>query len=160
MPVVSLMHLVLMHMQALWQLAAVSKSAVYARQEAAASMISSAKKHSDADPGVQRLLQRFPEVLEQFIRLCNHSGGDKRCVLMQPRPMALPDLVKGNEGAVLPTKSGRGIASWLSWEIKSRSGHTFLLPNGLVTSHSSLLLRLEKSARKTVHDMQVQELLS
>ena len=65
-------------MQALWQLAAVSKSTVYARQEAAASILSSAKRHSDADTGVQRLLQRFPEVVDQFIRLCNHTGGDKR----------------------------------------------------------------------------------
>ena len=124
MPVNLLMHLVLMRMQALWQLAAVSKSTVYARQEAAASMISSAKKHSDADPGVQRLLQRFPEVLEQFIRLCNHSGGDKRYALMPPHSMAPSDLVKGNEGAVMPTMSGRGNPSWLSWEIKSKSGHT------------------------------------
>ena len=66
-------------MQALWQLAAVSKSTVYARQEAAASILSSAKRHSDADTGVQRLLQRFPQVVDQFIRLCNHTGGDKRC---------------------------------------------------------------------------------
>ena len=64
--------------QALWQLAAVSKSTVYARQEAAAAILSSAKRHSEADAGVQRLLQRFPEVVDQLIRLCNHTSGDKR----------------------------------------------------------------------------------
>lgn len=75
-------------LQALWQLAAVSKSTVYARQEAAASILSSARRHSDADMGVQRLLQRFPEVLDQFIRLCNHTGGDKRCGQRCMRPIA------------------------------------------------------------------------
>ena len=67
-----------MSVQALWQLAAVSKSTVYARQEAAAAILSSAKRHSEADAGVQRLLQRFPEVVDQLIRLCNHTSGDKR----------------------------------------------------------------------------------
>ena len=67
-----------MPVQALWQLAAVSKSTVYARQEAAAAILSSAKRHSEADAGVQRLLQRFPEVVDQLIRLCNHTSGDKR----------------------------------------------------------------------------------
>ena len=64
-------------MQALWQLAAVSKSTVYARQEAAASILSSAKRHSDADTGVQRLLQRFPEVVDQFIPLCTTPEATK-----------------------------------------------------------------------------------
>ena len=70
--------------QALWQLAAVSKSTVYARQEAAALILSSAKRHSEANVDVQRLLQRFPEVVDQFIRLCNHSGVDKRCAAILP----------------------------------------------------------------------------
>lgn len=78
-PTALLLISILTKMQALWQLAAVSKSTVYARQEAAAAILSSAKRHSDAEGVVQRLLQRFPEVVDQLIRLCNHSGGDKRC---------------------------------------------------------------------------------
>ena len=51
---------------------------MFARQEAAAAILASAKRHSEAGAGVQRLLQRFPEVVDQLIRLCNHTSGDKR----------------------------------------------------------------------------------
>ncbi len=64
--------------QTLWALASVSKSTVYARQEAAASILNSAKRH-EASKATQRLFHQFAEVADQFIRLCNHPGPDKRC---------------------------------------------------------------------------------
>lgn len=69
-----------MNTQTLWALASVSKSTVYARQEAASNIVNSAKRHSEANPAAQRLFQQFAEVADQFIRLCNHVGSDKKCV--------------------------------------------------------------------------------
>ena len=51
------------HLLCAGAVAAVSTSTVYARQEAAASILSSAKRHPEANVKVQRLLQRFPEVV-------------------------------------------------------------------------------------------------
>ena len=69
--------------QTLWALASVSKSTVYARQVAAASILSSAKKH-EASEAAQRLFHQFAEVADQFIRLCNHPGPDKRRACLPP----------------------------------------------------------------------------
>ncbi|BDA43155.1 Serine/threonine-protein kinase ATR at C-terminar half [Coccomyxa sp. Obi] len=70
--------------QTLWALASVSKSTVYARQEAAASILNSAKRH-EASKATQRLFHQFGEVSDQFIRLCNHPGPDKRAKSMSAR---------------------------------------------------------------------------
>ena len=70
-----------MTVQALWALASVSKSTVLARQEAASAIISSAKRHAEKEGGsaaAQRLIARFADAADQFIRLCNYQG-DKRC---------------------------------------------------------------------------------
>lgn len=67
-------------LQTLWALASVSKSTVYARQDAAASILNSAKRH-EASEAAQRLFHQFAEVADQFIRLCNHPGPDKRRAL-------------------------------------------------------------------------------
>lgn len=76
-----------MWLQTLWALASVSKSTVYARQDAAASILNSAKRH-EAGEAAQRLFHQFAEVADQFIRLCNHPGPDKRraCLSVNPTP--------------------------------------------------------------------------
>ncbi|KAK9914842.1 hypothetical protein WJX75_001188 [Coccomyxa subellipsoidea] len=70
--------------QTLWALASVSKSTVYARQDAAASILNSAKRH-EASEAAQRLFHQFAEVADQFIRLCNHPGPDKRARSMSAK---------------------------------------------------------------------------
>jgi len=61
--------------QSLWALAAVAKSAVPARAEAAAAILASAKRH--AQPGRQEAARRlhaaFAALCDQLIRLCHHA---------------------------------------------------------------------------------------
>jgi hypothetical protein len=64
----------------------VSKSTVYARQEAASSILNSAKRHLEMDLAKQRLFQQFADVVDQFIRLCNHTGSDKKCAQIPGTP--------------------------------------------------------------------------
>ncbi|KAK9858036.1 hypothetical protein WJX84_006124 [Apatococcus fuscideae] len=57
--------------QALWALAAVNKSTVYARREAASEIITSAKKHTESEEG-KALYGQFAALCDQLIKLCNH----------------------------------------------------------------------------------------
>ena len=58
-------------LQALWALAAVNKSTVYARREAASEIITSAKKHTESEEG-KALYVQFAALCDQLIKLCNH----------------------------------------------------------------------------------------
>ena len=62
--------------QALWALAAVSKSQVTARNTAASTILRSARK-AETDEGRKRLYTQFPAFCDQLIRLCHHNPGDK-----------------------------------------------------------------------------------
>ncbi|KAK9807336.1 hypothetical protein WJX73_002849 [Symbiochloris irregularis] len=62
--------------QALWAMAAVSKSNSTARRLAASAIISSASSHS-ASTATQRLIKQFPGLCDQVIRLCNHAPAGK-----------------------------------------------------------------------------------
>lgn len=62
-----------MRAQALWALAAVAKSTVLARQEAASAIIGSARRHREGDAAAQHLFRDFADAADQLIRLCNHT---------------------------------------------------------------------------------------
>ncbi|KAL6603454.1 hypothetical protein ACP70R_043815 [Stipagrostis hirtigluma subsp. patula] len=60
--------------QALWMMAAVSKSTVAARRDAAAEILQSAKKGCRRGSENSALFSQFPSLIEHLIKLCFHSG--------------------------------------------------------------------------------------
>ncbi|GAB2267814.1 hypothetical protein Dimus_002790 [Dionaea muscipula] len=63
--------------QALWSMAAVSKSTVSSRREAAAEIIQAARRGSTQENGCSALFSQFISVIDHLIRLCFHSGQPK-----------------------------------------------------------------------------------
>ncbi|KAL7237094.1 hypothetical protein ACSBR1_020211 [Camellia fascicularis] len=63
--------------QALWIMAAVSKSTVPSRREAAAEIIQSARKGSSQGNGGNNLFVQFATLIDHLIRLCFHAGQSK-----------------------------------------------------------------------------------
>ncbi|XP_057966398.1 serine/threonine-protein kinase ATR [Malania oleifera] len=63
--------------QALWIMAAVSKSTVPSRREAAAEIIQAAKKGSSPGSGGNSLFVQFATLIDHLIRLCFHPGQQK-----------------------------------------------------------------------------------
>jgi serine/threonine-protein kinase ATR len=61
--------------QALWMMAAVSKSTVPARRDAAAEILQSAKK--GCQRGNSALFIQFPSLIDHLIKLCFHPGQPK-----------------------------------------------------------------------------------
>lgn len=59
--------------QALWIMAAVTKSTVPSRREAAAEIIQAARKRS-TDKGVNSLFTQFATLIDHLIKLCFHAG--------------------------------------------------------------------------------------
>ncbi|RAL53196.1 hypothetical protein DM860_006868 [Cuscuta australis] len=59
--------------QALWIMAAVTKSTVPSRRDAAAEIIQAARKRSN-DKGVNSLFTQFATLIDHLIRLCFHAG--------------------------------------------------------------------------------------
>lgn len=55
----------------MWALAAISKSTVFIRREAASEIITSAKKHTESEEG-KALYGQFAALCDQLIKLCNH----------------------------------------------------------------------------------------
>lgn len=58
--------------QALWALAAVQKSLVLGRKQAASAIMNTLKKHC-TKPYNRKLYDQFPNLCDQLIRLCNHQ---------------------------------------------------------------------------------------
>lgn len=58
--------------QALWALAAVQKSLVMGRKQAASAVMNTLKKHC-TKPYNRKLYEQFPGLCDQLIRLCNHQ---------------------------------------------------------------------------------------
>ncbi|KAJ3693956.1 hypothetical protein LUZ60_009436 [Juncus effusus] len=67
--------------QALWMMAAVSKSAVPARRDAANEIISAAKKGSRSSPNQSALFVQFASLIDHLIKLCFHPGNPKSRVV-------------------------------------------------------------------------------
>lgn len=63
--------------QALWMMAAVSKSTVAARRDAAAEILQSAKKGCRRGSDNSALFIQFPSLIEHLIKLCFHPGQPK-----------------------------------------------------------------------------------
>uniref|UniRef100_A0A0D3GKZ8 Serine/threonine-protein kinase ATR n=1 Tax=Oryza barthii TaxID=65489 RepID=A0A0D3GKZ8_9ORYZ len=63
--------------QALWMMAAVSKSTVAARRDAAAEILQSAKKGSRRGSDSNALFMQFPSLIDHLIKLCFHPGQPK-----------------------------------------------------------------------------------
>ncbi|KAG9442834.1 hypothetical protein H6P81_018688 [Aristolochia fimbriata] len=63
--------------QALWMMAAVSKSTVAARRDAAAEIIQAARKSSNQGNDNSALFVQFAALTEHLIKLCFHSGQPK-----------------------------------------------------------------------------------
>lgn len=63
--------------QALWMMAAVSKSTVSARREAAAQILKLAKKGCGKRSDHVALFNQFPSLIEHLIKLCFHPGQPK-----------------------------------------------------------------------------------
>uniref|UniRef100_A0A7N0U878 Serine/threonine-protein kinase ATR n=1 Tax=Kalanchoe fedtschenkoi TaxID=63787 RepID=A0A7N0U878_KALFE len=63
--------------QALWIMAAVSKSTVPSRREAAAEIIQAARKGSSQSSGGSNLFIQFASLVDHLIKLCFHSGQSK-----------------------------------------------------------------------------------
>lgn len=63
--------------QALWIMAAVSKSTVPSRREAAAEIIQAARKGSSSGNSGNNLFVQFATLIDHLIRLCFHSGQPK-----------------------------------------------------------------------------------
>ena len=61
-----------MVLQALWALAAVQKSLVMGRKQAASAIMNTLKKHC-TKPYNRKLYDQFPSLCDQLIRLCNHQ---------------------------------------------------------------------------------------
>ena len=60
------------YVQALWALAAVQKSLVPGRKQAASAIMNTLKKHC-TKPYNRKLYEQFPNLCDQLIRLCNHQ---------------------------------------------------------------------------------------
>ena len=58
--------------QALWALAAVQKSLVVGRKQAAGAIMNTLKKHCTKSYN-RKLYDQFPSLCDQLIRLCNHQ---------------------------------------------------------------------------------------
>lgn len=63
--------------QALWIMAAVSKSTVPSRREAAAEIIQSARKDFSQGNGGNNLFDQFASLVDHLIKLCFHPGQQK-----------------------------------------------------------------------------------
>lgn len=63
--------------QALWMMAAVSKSTVAARRNAAAEIIQAARKGSRHGSNNNSLFVQFANLIDHLIKLCLHSGQQK-----------------------------------------------------------------------------------
>lgn len=63
--------------QALWIMAAVSKSTVPSRREAAAEIIQAARKWSSQGNNGHNLFAQFAALIDHLIRLCFHAGQSK-----------------------------------------------------------------------------------
>ncbi|CAM8899357.1 unnamed protein product [Rhodiola kirilowii] len=63
--------------QALWMMAAVSKSTVPSRREAAAEIIQAARKGSSQSSGGSSVFIQFASLVDHLIKLCFHSGQPK-----------------------------------------------------------------------------------
>uniref|UniRef100_A0A0D9WU94 Serine/threonine-protein kinase ATR n=1 Tax=Leersia perrieri TaxID=77586 RepID=A0A0D9WU94_9ORYZ len=63
--------------QALWMMAAVSKSTVAARRDAAAEILQSAKKGCRRGSDSNALFMQFPSLIDHLIKLCFHPGQPK-----------------------------------------------------------------------------------
>ncbi|XP_058072546.1 serine/threonine-protein kinase ATR isoform X2 [Magnolia sinica] len=63
--------------QALWTMAAVSKSTVAARRDAAAEIIQAARKGSGQGSDINSLFVQFASLIDHLIRLCFHAGQSK-----------------------------------------------------------------------------------
>ncbi|KAK9690702.1 hypothetical protein RND81_09G148200 [Saponaria officinalis] len=63
--------------QALWLMAAVSKSAVPSRKQAAAEILQAARKGSSMDTNRSDLFGQFASLIDHLIRLCFHAGHSK-----------------------------------------------------------------------------------
>lgn len=63
--------------QALWVMAAVSKSTVPSRREAAAEIIQAARKGSSQSNGGSSVFVQFASLIDHLIKLCFHSGQPK-----------------------------------------------------------------------------------
>uniref|UniRef100_A0A1D1YBN2 Serine/threonine-protein kinase ATR n=1 Tax=Anthurium amnicola TaxID=1678845 RepID=A0A1D1YBN2_9ARAE len=63
--------------QALWMMAAVSKSTVAARRDAAAEIIQAARKGSRRGSETNNLFGQFATLIDQLIKLCFHPGQPK-----------------------------------------------------------------------------------
>lgn len=97
--------------QALWIMAAVSKSTVPSRREAAAEIINNARKgFNQGAPNT--LFGQFASLIDHFIRLCFHSGQSKSATInistefsalkrMMPLEIIMPTL--GSINVNLPT---------------------------------------------------------
>ena len=59
-------------LQALWALAAVQKSLVMGRKQAASAIMNTLKKHCTKAYN-RKLYDQFPSLCDQLIRLCNHQ---------------------------------------------------------------------------------------
>lgn len=69
-----------LQMQALWAMAAVSKSSMTARRMAASAIISSAGNHAAGNSDTQRLIKQFTVLCDQLIRLCHFApAGRVKC---------------------------------------------------------------------------------
>lgn len=63
--------------QALWLMAAVSKSAVPIRRQAVAEILQAARKGSNPDSSHSDLFSQFASLIDHLIRLCFHAGQSK-----------------------------------------------------------------------------------
>lgn len=63
--------------QALWLMAAVSKSTISSRRQAAAEIMQAARKGSSAENGRNDLFAQFTSLIDHLIRLCFHAGQPK-----------------------------------------------------------------------------------
>ncbi|KAL9238429.1 hypothetical protein vseg_012850 [Gypsophila vaccaria] len=63
--------------QALWLMAAVSKSAVASRKQAAAEILQAARKGSSMDASRSDLFGQFASLIDHMIKLCFHAGQSK-----------------------------------------------------------------------------------
>ena len=67
-----LLKFLMIGLQALWALAAVQKSLVMGRKQAASAIMNTLKKHC-TKPYNRKLYDQFPSLCDQLIRLCNHQ---------------------------------------------------------------------------------------
>lgn len=85
--------------QALWALAAVQKSLVLGRKQAASAIMNTLKKHC-TKPYNRKLYEQFPSLCDQLIRLCNHQPPAKAKSVSPPlcSPLLLLCLIGWERG--------------------------------------------------------------